>query len=644
MIIGTAGHIDHGKTSLVKALTGIDTDRLKEEKERGITIELGFAHMVLPSGKEVAFIDVPGHEKFVKNMLAGVAGIDLALLVVSAEEGIMPQTKEHLDILRLLEINKLIVVVTKTDLAEPAIIELVVDDIEELLKNTGYQGAPVVKTSAATKEGLDQLVALIETIEKETGSGGNGPAYARLPIDRVFSVKGFGTVVTGTLFDGEIQAGDALEVAAKGKIARVRNIQVHHRPVKKAVKGQRVAVNIGGVEVTELARGDVLSTPGWLVPTTRLDATCKLLESSPVVLKRMTRVRFHQGTKETLARIMPLDREEIAPGDEAFIQLVLEEPSAVVREDRYIMRSYSPVTTIGGGKVLEPRAAKHGRKEKDLVNRLRMKASGDKAGVVKLFIEEKKGFCSIEEICRYMNMEKDKVEGILLSLAQKDEVVVCQPGDEQAFIDPQTITAWERNIAREISLNREMNPLEPGVNKEALRAKYWPNWSTKEFNALLGYWIKAHKYKLVDNNYVSPYGYQHALDAKWTKWIEQTGGIYTAKKWQIPDWSEVLRQAGIDEKSGSQLLQYLIRSQKLISIGGDLYLWHSLFNDLINKLAEWFEEENELTVAQFRDYLNTSRKIAVPLLEFLDAAKYTSRTGDVRTKGMRLRLKADPNS
>ncbi len=361
IVIGTAGHIDHGKTSLVKALTGIDTDRLKEEKSRGITIEIGFAHLSLPAGTVVSIIDVPGHERFIKNMLAGVAGIDLALLVIAADEGVMPQTREHLEILTLLEVKGLIAVITKIDLVDQEMLDLVVEETKDILGEYGHKNAPCVFTSANTKQGLQELIRVIEKsvenlqVRRET----NGPA--RLPIDRVFSMQGFGTVVTGTLFNGEIKVGQELELPLKDKFVRIRSLQVHKVQVESAYAGQRVAVNLTGVDKVDIIRGDVLASPGIMQSTSRIDVSCHLLKSCPWSMKHMTRIRFHQGTREILGRISLLEREIMQPGEEAFFQLILEEPAVFLRGDRYIIRSYYPLHTIGGGVIIEPYAVKHGK-------------------------------------------------------------------------------------------------------------------------------------------------------------------------------------------------------------------------------------------------------------------------------------------
>jgi selenocysteine-specific elongation factor len=347
IIIGTAGHVDHGKTVLTKRLTGVDTDRLKEEKKRGISIELGFAPLTLPSGIKVGLVDVPGHERFIKNMLAGIAGIDLVLLVIAADEGVMPQTREHLDIINLLEVKKGIVVVTKTDLVDAEWLELVKGEIEEVLKGTVLEHAPVVPVSALTGQGIPQLLEVIDRMALETPPK-LITGKMRIPIDRVFTITGFGTVITGTLWSGRLKAGETVEILPRELTARVRNIQVHGEKVSEATAGQRVAVNLAGVETEEVFRGDVLAEPGLLTASHRIDVKLTLLKHINIALEQRVRVRIHHGTREVLGRVNLLDREELLPGENCFCQLVLETPLMALRGDHFVIRSYSPMLTKSG--------------------------------------------------------------------------------------------------------------------------------------------------------------------------------------------------------------------------------------------------------------------------------------------------------
>jgi len=352
VIIGTAGHIDHGKTTLVRAMTGIDTDRLKEEKKRGISIELGFAPLRLPSGQVAGLVDVPGHERFIKHMLAGAFGVDLVVLVIAADEGVMPQTREHVDIIELLGIKKGIVVLTKKDLVDEEWLLLVEDEVRQYLSKTILKDAPIVPVSSTTRDGLPELMKLLDdmaaTIEEKPAFG-----QVRLPIDRVFKVVGFGTVITGTLWSGALKVGDTLEVLPTGAKVRVRNLEVHKDKVETAMAGQRVAVNLQGIEAADLERGYVLATPGFITPTFRIDTSLRLLSSSPWTLRNWHRIRFHLGTDECLGRVVLLDRDELNAGEEAYAQIILELPIVANKHDRFVLRFYAPVTTIGGGVVID---------------------------------------------------------------------------------------------------------------------------------------------------------------------------------------------------------------------------------------------------------------------------------------------------
>lgn len=630
LVIGTAGHIDHGKTTLVKALTGIDTDRLKEEKARGITIELGFAHFTLPSGRTVGLVDVPGHEKFIKNMLAGAAGIDLALLVVAADEGVMPQTREHLDILKLLEIPQIIVVITKTDLVEPELLALAAEDISALLKEGVYRDAPVVNVSAISGEGIKELKELLDQMVLKAVKDRRNKGLARLPLDRVFTMQGFGTVVTGTLFNGKIKPGDIMEVSTSKKKVRIRNLQVFNKNVSEATAGQRVAVNLAGVEAWELKRGDVLASPEMIQPTNRIDVHCHLLKSSPWSLSTMTRVRFHQGTGETLARVFLLDRKELLPGQDAFIQLVLEEPVAVLRGDNYIIRSYSPVRTIGGGRIIEPLADKHRARETRVQAELKVKAAGRWDEMALLYIEKKKKPVTVEQIARYLETDNDAVGETLQKLAGSGQIEELGAGEEKLYIGKETGLHWERSIAREITKHLLDFPLEPGVNKEMLRAKLLSGLTVKEFNALIQHWVSRQKIILIDNKFLAPYGYELQVKGEWAQKITEIKTYYTGCRWQIPGWSKVRQDLNIEEKTAGQILQFLIRTNKLIYLTEDIYIWFDLLEEAKHKLKERFAEKRGFSVGEARDLLETSRKAAVPLLEYLDKIKFTQRVGETR--------------
>lgn len=635
LVIGTAGHIDHGKTALIKALTGIDTDRLKEEKMRGITIEPGFAYLALPGGKKAALVDVPGHERFIKNMLAGSAGIDLALLVIAADEGIMPQTREHLDILELLAVKEIVVVITKTDLVEDDYLELVREEITGYLQETPYKTAPVAAVSAKTGEGVDALREMLEKTAEGVIPSRKRQGFSRLPLDRVFTMQGFGTIGTGTLFNGEIKTGESLEIATKNKTVRVRNLQVHGASVAKARAGQRVAVNLAGVEAGELERGDVLTTPGWLQPSSRVDLFCRHLASSPRPLKQQTRIRFHQGTKETLGRVVLLEQDELVPGESAYLQIVLEEPVVVLRGDHCIIRSYSPPRTIGGGVIVEPNALKHKRYDPKVTAELSVLASGDAVKITQLYLEKKKKPAYSLELARYLYLEEKELQPLLQELYKEQKAVSLPIGEEIGCLSKTVLCEGEKAISREIEKHRAEYPLESGVNKEYLRGRLYRDWEIKEFNALLAYWVEKGVFSLINNQYLVLHGQDFRLEETWQERIAAIKEYYLNCGWLIPDWEKVKTTLNLNGRTADQVLNYLLRTGQLIALGSGIYLWHALLEETKATLIAEFAGKEEFSVAEARDLFKTSRKIMVPLLEHLDKTGFTSRKGKGRVLNTR---------
>lgn len=630
IVIGTSGHVDHGKTTLVKALTGVDADRLLEEKTRGITIDLGFAQLILPGGLSTALIDVPGHERFIKNMLAGAAGIDLALLIIAADEGVMPQTREHLDIMRLLEIKDLIVVITKIDLADTDILDLVEDETRDLLRDTFYNEAPVVKVSANTGQGIDRLLQVIEERVEMLHPRGAENTFSRLPIDRVFSVQGFGTVATGTLFNGEINLGDILEAPARGIRGRVRNLQIHGSQVSSVCAGQRVAINLAGLDRNDLKRGDVLASPGVLSATERIDVSCHLLMTAPE-LKTQTRVRFFQGTRETLGRITFFDRASLKPGEEAFMQIALEEPIIVVRGDTYIIRSYSPLYTIGGGRIIEPHAQKHRKKDTGLMEELVIKAEGNKTKLAYQYLVKAQRIVLTEQVSVYLGVDQINAEKILNELKAEDKLIAFEFSEQETgFIAISVLEAWKKIISREIQTFLKDAPLSQGLDKEVLRGQAFPKLTDREYGALLTFLAKNRDVQIIEGHFLQPWGYQRNEKSGIYLKAEEAGSIYDSSGWQVPSWDTVKEQIKVDEKSGRQILQYLIRNERLIQLDNNLYVSIKAAEEGKRRLEEWLQEQGELTVAQARDVLGSSRKTTVPFLEYLDGKKVTARVGDKR--------------
>ncbi|MDD5342936.1 MAG: selenocysteine-specific translation elongation factor, partial [Smithella sp.] len=480
-VLGTAGHVDHGKTALIKALTGVDTDRLKEEKKRGITIELGFASLALPSGQTLGIVDVPGHEKFIKNMVSGAAGIDLVMMVIAADEGIMPQTKEHLHICSLLGISKGIVALTKTDMVEKEWLDLVQSEITEFLQGTFLEGAPVVPVSAIKQEGLTDLIKAIDTtvskINEKTDDG-----IFRLPVDRVFTMKGFGTVVTGTLVSDHIKTGEEVEILPGDIAARIRGIQVHNQSVEDAWAGQRTAINLQGVEKSIIERGNVLVRPKTVWPSQRLDVFLEFLASNSKSLKNKALVRLHTGTSEIIARITLLDKDELAPGQKAFAQLVLANKDVIVSGDRFVLRSYSPITTIGGGQIIDPLPSKHKRQNEKIIAALNVLQSGSLPEKISI-IMERTGFSGIN--LRGLNFRlgvntkkiREALEGLL-----SNKKAILLDSEDTTVISAFFYNQLEELISKNLAAYHKKNPLQMGISKEQLKETLGRAISVKLFN------------------------------------------------------------------------------------------------------------------------------------------------------------------
>jgi selenocysteine-specific elongation factor len=639
VIIGTAGHIDHGKTTLIKAMTGIDTDRLKEEKERGITIDLGFAHLLLPSGRKVGIVDVPGHEKFVKNMLAGAGGIDLVLLVVAADEGVMPQTREHLNILQLLNIKKGIVVVTKKDLVDEEWLELVKEDIKKELKGTFLENSPLVFVSAVKGEGIKELIELIDSMTAESYKKDIDSPF-RLPIDRAFSIPGIGTVVTGSLICGRIRVGETVEIFPKGLISKVRSIEVHGESKELAYAGQRTAVNLSDVKPEDISRGDVVSKVKAMMPVNRAAVWFKLLKDSPKALKNRERVRFHAGTGEVMARISLVEGDELLPGMETFAIVDFEEPVAVVYGDYYVVRSYSPVYTIGGGQVLfvNPPRLKRALKDKAL-EALRKAKEGSLEDFILGFVSVfGNPHLPVKDLVPYTGKSFESLMEAAKSLSEKGKVLVLRAGAEDEVFD---IRFYEekREQAKQILENYHKKfPLSEGMAKEELRSRL--DLAGKVFEALLDMWAKE---GIVESKgkTVRLKGFAIRMDEKQKKVADMLLREFKEKGWTPPNVEELQELLGTGEATVKEVLNWLVSKGDIVKIGEELYMDKEWVERALELLREFFRENSELTVAQFRDMLGTTRKYALPLLEYMDGIKATRRLKDIRVAGLKLYEQSD---
>ena len=615
-VIGTAGHVDHGKSALVKALTGIDPDRLKEEKEREMTIDLGFAWLTLPGGEQVGIVDVPGHKDFIKNMLAGIGGIDAALFVVAADEGVMPQTREHLAILDLLHIRGGVVALTKKDLVDEEWLELVREDVKEALTGTVLADAPIIPTSAKTGEGLDELVRALEevlaTIPPRPDIG-----RPRLPIDRVFTIAGFGTVVTGTLSDGRLRVGQEVEILPQGLRARIRGLQSHKRKIEEALPGTRVAVNLTGVSTSQLSRGDVLSLPGQLLPTRLLDVSLQLLADAPLSLKHNTLLDFFVGASEVRAWVRLLDREELSPGEEAFVQFRLSEPVVVVRGDHFIVRRPSPSLTIGGGRVIHAHPRRRYRRFRpEVMSALSTLASGTPAQALLQMLTEIEP-CEPEELIRRSTLPRQEAEEALRELVARREAITL---DTWVF----SSRGWERLMKRLVDIlgayHRE-NPLRKGMPREELKSRL--RIPARLFNPVIGQ--ASREGRVVEEGAtVRLPEHEVRFSPQQQRQVEELLAAFARHPYATPSVNECLRMVG------EEVLNALIEQGRLIKVSEDVLFLAETYQEMVRRVVKHLEEKRTVTVAQVRDMFGTSRKYALALMEHLDERKVTQRVGDER--------------
>ncbi|MBI3327004.1 MAG: selenocysteine-specific translation elongation factor [Nitrospinae bacterium] len=627
VIMGTAGHIDHGKTQLIKALTGIDTDRLKEEKERGITIDLGFAHLKLPDGTDVGIIDVPGHERFVRNMLAGVGGIDLVMLVIAADEGVMPQTREHLAICQLLQIKDGLVALTKADLVEQEWVELVTEDTREFLKGTFLEGKPIVPVSSKTGEGLEGLKQTLEALVAHVEPKPVGGKF-RLPIDRVFTIRGFGTVATGTLFSGSIRVDERVEIYPKALEAKIRGLQVHNASVHEAVAGQRTAINLQGIEKVELERGDVLARPGEFAPTFMLDALLQHLPDAPRPLRHRARVRLHVGTSEIMGRVILLDREELAPGEETYVQVRLEMPAVVLPRDRYVIRSYSPVQTIGGGMILEVQPTKRRRRDAELTTHFRVLAEGSPAEVFAHHLQQAAHHgLRLPEFLPRTELPEQRLRQVAGGLQQagRARAVSLELG---WYMHTEAFRALSTELRSQLEAFHQQNPLKPGISLEELRAKVRGLEERICLQALEE--LQQAGEVIVERDRVRMAGHQVTLDETREALLKQLESAFLAAGYQPPRVEEVFQTLALEREGDRELLQVLVDQGRVVRLKDNVVFHRANLLKVESLLVQFLREHRDITPIQFKDLLGVSRKFAIPLLEHFDGQKLTIRLGDKR--------------
>lgn len=629
IIIGTAGHIDHGKTTLIKALTGRNTDRLKEEQKRGISIELGFTYFDLPSGKRAGIIDVPGHEKFIKNMLAGVMGIDIVLLVIAADEGVMPQTSEHLAILDLLGIKKGFIVLTKIDLVDEEWLGLVKEDVRGEVKGTFLENSPIVPVSSTKKTGIEEVIQLIDklTLEVEDRETDDMP---RLPVDRVFSMSGFGTIVTGTLLSGTFKVGDEIQAFPGNKIARIRSLQVHDEDTPIAYAGQRVAINIAGLKKDEVDRGDVIAPKDSMKETLMLDAKIKLIKNINRSIENRTRLRLYIGTKEVLCRIVLLDKDILNPGEEAYAQLRLEEEIVAKRGDRFIIRFYSPMFTIGGGEVLEPNPNKKKRFDEEAIKELQIKEEGASIDIIeKIILDKSKTFPTIKEISTFTVMLEDKVKGEVENLAKDNKVILFTLTREIHVIHIDYFNKLKKAIVEELETFHKKYPLRQGMSKEEIRSKFLKNAKPKVGDRFIDLLIeKGYIEQKMESVYVK--GFEIKYNGLQLKIKDDLIKAYKENSFLPPKKEDIFKSLDYDKQEIEQVLNSLISDGELIKINEEVYLHKTNYEKALEILKEYIGKNDSITVAEYRDILNTNRKVALGLLEYFDQLKITKRDGDKR--------------
>ena len=626
IIVGTAGHIDHGKTTLIKALTGRNTDRWEEEQRRGITIDLGFTYFDLKNGDRVGIIDVPGHEKFINNMVAGVVGMDLVLLVVAADEGIMPQTREHMDILGLLGIKKSILVINKCDLVDEEWLELVEEEIQEELEGTFLEGAPVVKVSAATGQGLDELTDTIQQLMSDEVVAKDTQTIPRLPIDRAFTLSGFGTIITGTLISGTITREDVLEMYPIGKECKIRNIQVHGQNQDKCYAGQRVAINLSNVKKKEIRRGCVLAPKNSMKNTDLLDVKLKVLEDSMRILTNHERLHLYTGTSEILCRAVLLDKEQIGPGEEGLVQLRLEEEIAVKRGDRFVVRFYSPMETIGGGIVLEPNPVRKKRFDAQAIEELKKKESGSLGDVMELQIKEHGDtMITLAELANVMAHSVDELKEYLEELEESGTIFVFPMKKDTYLWHRDSEFAVRQKIEETLQKYHSEHPYRYGMKKAEIHNTFLKKIKPNIFDAYIERMTGENVYGRREE-YLSLPGYEVPKDAMYLqteKLIEDTfeKAGYDFVRFSEIDFGKIPRQTAED------VVLMMIDEGKVLRINEEMFTMKHLMDEAKEKIQNHLKEENLITIAQVRDMFSTSRKSAKPILEYMDSIKVTKKTG-----------------
>ncbi|MDR1774214.1 MAG: selenocysteine-specific translation elongation factor [Clostridioides sp.] len=621
IIIGTAGHIDHGKTTLIKALTGRETDTLEEEKQRGISINLGFTFFDLPNNKRVGIVDVPGHEKFIKNMLAGASGIDMVLLVVAADEGVMPQTVEHMDILSYLNVQKGIVVLTKADTVDEELLEIVKDDVREQLQNTFLKDSTIIEVDSVSRRGIDTLINEIDKISEEIEDK-NTNSPARLNIDRVFSVKGFGTVITGTLNEGKISIDDELIIYPKQLKAKIRTIQVHGKDTKIAYAGQRTAINISNVKVDEIKRGDVLAEPNSLTESMMIDVKASVVNHTDKSIKHWERLRLYIGAREILCRAVPLHVDEIKSGESGFVQLRLEDSIVCKKGDKFVLRFYSPMETIGGGVIVDPSPKKHKRYDDEVIEVLKKKEKGELKDIIEEYIKSDINvYSTIKDLMEYTGENKVEIEESLEKLIQENKVIKIN----SLFIHQNKYENLKENIKKVIEEYHSKYKLRNGIPKEELRSRVLSNLKNKDMDVFLNKLVQDNLVKLVSNE-VALSSFEVVL----TKEQKNISDRIT-KRLKECGLSAVLTIDEVSENNPKyrEVLESMI-GKEVERLDEQYVMDTDVYEQAKNILIDYLKQNKEITLGEYRDLINSSRKNCMIILENFDRIKITKRIENKR--------------
>ena len=628
IIAGTAGHIDHGKTALVKALTGTDTDRLKEEKERGITIDLGFASLELDAGTTIGFVDVPGHERFIKNMLAGVGGIDVVLLVISAEESVMPQTREHLAICSLLRVQQGLTVLTKIDAVEPGMVDLVEIEVQEFLKGSFLEPAPILRVSARTGAGMDALVAALRRLSASIAPR-DARQVLRLPVDRAFTMKGFGPVAAGTLVAGRVRRDDEVELLPVRKRARVRGVQVHGAAVDEARAGQRTALNLQRVDLDDIERGMVVTAPGIFSPTSTFDVDLELLAGAAQPLPSRKRIRFHVGTTELIGHVVLLGQDTLEPGHSSFARIRLERPAFALPGDRFIIRQYSPMTTLGGGEILDANPPRLRRGDPRLVARLRVFRDGTPSEkVLELVTEAGAGALDVDAVVARLGVVPETARAQLESLVQAGRARVV--ADSPFTVAAATVFEAAATAAVDaVAAFHAAEPLIKGIGREDLKARAFTAASPAFFRAVIDHLVAANTL-VVDQEVVHASGRGAALQGADEEARARIAARFRDLGLQVPAPDDVTASAGVDRTAGRKIVQLLLKDQTLVKVNDTMIVDRAALQKLIDDVRGRKAVGARLGVGEFKAMTGLSRKFAVPLLEYLDGQRITRRMGDDR--------------